>query len=113
MGEKINILDRIPFRNRDFLVEDEKVIVLVPRFDGPLGNWITKRLTNPCYKVRLDSFGTEVWNLCDGSRTIREIARILRDKFGDEIEPAEQRVAGFAQRLDRGRCIRLPNRRRD
>jgi hypothetical protein len=111
MGKKTDILDRIPSRDRDFLVEEEKVIVLVPRFDGPLGSWITKRLSNPCYRVRLDQFGTEVWNLCDGRKTVREIASTLRQKFGEDIEPAEERVAGFVQRLDRGRCIRLPNRR--
>ena len=60
---KVGILDRIPMRSRDFLVEDEKIVVLVPRFDGPLGRWITRRLSNPCYRVRLDRFGTEVWNL--------------------------------------------------
>ncbi len=104
---KVGILDRIPMRDRDFLVEDEKIVVLVPRFDGVLGRWITRRLSKPCYKVRLDRFGTEIWNLCDGHRTVREIASALRGRFGEEMEPAEERVAGFIQRLDRGRCIRL------
>jgi hypothetical protein len=110
MGKKSDILERVPARVRDFLVEEEKVIVLVPRFDGPLGSWVSKRLKNPCYRVRLDRFGTAVWNLCDGTKSVREIASALRQKFGEEIEPAEERVAGFVQRLDRGRCIRLPKR---
>jgi len=104
---RVHILDRVPSRDRDFLVEEEKVVVLVPRFDGPLGRWITEHLSNPCYRVRLDQFGTEVWNLCDGQRTVREIALELRDRFGEDMESAEERVAGFVQRLDRGRCIRL------
>ncbi len=94
-------------RLRDFDVEEEKVVVRVPRFDGPIGRWINRRLTNPFYTVRLDRFGTEVWNLCDGRRRVRDIASELRGKFGDEMEPAEERVAGFLQRLDRGRCISL------
>jgi hypothetical protein len=106
-----SILDLVPERNREFVVEDEKVVVRVPRFDGPIGRRVTRWLTNPNYSVRLDPFGSAVWYLCDGTRTVREIAGAVRGTFGDEIEPAEVRVATFVRRLDRGRCIRLLKRR--
>jgi hypothetical protein len=109
---RVGILDRVPERIREFLVEEEKAVVLVPRFDGSLGRWLTRRLTNPCYRVRLDRLGTEVWNLCDGSRTVGDIAAELRRRLGPDVEPAEERVAGYIQRLDRGRCIRLSKGRR-
>ena len=110
---RIPILDRVPVRHREFEVEDDLVIVQVPRFDGRIGAWLVRRLRRPNYRVRLDRFGTDVWRLCDGARTVREIAQVLRGKHGEEIEPAEERVAGFLQRMDRARCLLLPDKRSD
>lgn len=102
-----SILGRVPVRVRESVIEEGCVVVLVPRFNGWLGRWITQRLLNPCYRVRLDRFGSEVWNSVDGIRTVREIAEELRYRLGEEIEPAEERVAAFFRRLERGRCIEL------
>jgi len=92
------------------VTEDGKVVVLVPRFDGPLGRWVTRRLSRPHYRVRLDSMGTAVWNACDGTRTVGQIVQELRHRHGTEVEPAEQRVVTFVRRLERGRCIRFAER---
>lgn len=101
------LLDRIPIQDREYVVEEDKVVVLVPRFDGSLGSRVTKRLSNPNYRVHLDELGSEVWCACDGIKTVLEISHDLRRKLGEEIEPAEERVAMFVRRLERGRCIRF------
>ena len=95
--ESKNILDLIPVRARDWGEgkEDEGTVQLkVPRFESRLGKrfcrWIKK---SPTYNVNLDKYGSEAWKLCDGNRTVGEIAERLREKYGDEVKPAYERVA--------------------
>jgi hypothetical protein len=101
-GTEENLLDKIPVRIHEWeedsegvdVDEEPQVSIKVPRFKSRAGEkfckWIKK---SPTYGVKLDRYGSEAWRLCDGKNTVRFIAKALHEKFGEEVEPVNDRVA--------------------
>ena len=89
-----------PFRARDDEHDPEGLAsIRVPRFDGRfLGRWLMPRLKHPHFVLRLDAVGTQVWDLCDGTLTGREIADRLRERFPD-LQDVDGRVSVFLGHL--------------
>jgi hypothetical protein len=89
-----NVLDMTPSRLHEWEVVEDIVKVQVSRFKSRLGKrfcrWLKK---SPTINVNLDKHSSEAWRLCDGQNTVRYIAESLHEKFGDEVEPAYERVA--------------------
>ena len=59
-------------------------------------------------RLRLDDVGSFCWSQIDGERTAGQIAVALRSRFGDEVEPAEERLGTFIHQLLREELVRLP-----
>lgn len=93
----LNLLDLIPVRLQEWeLTPDNQVIILVPKFTSRfLRTWLLPRLKHPYIRIKLDSYGSEVWRNCDGKTSVASIARILQQKFGEKIEPVYDRLAIF------------------
>ena len=103
--ERRNILDLIPVRSYEW-EEKGKVIVKVPRFRSRLGRRFCRLIKKKqTYDVNLDKLGSEAWKMCDGKRTVREIARALKEKFGDEIHPVHERLGEFLNIMESNRLI--------
>ncbi len=58
-------------------------------------------------KIRLDKFGSYVWEYINGVNTVRDIADNLYLKFGDLAEPLYYRLVKFMQILKREKFIVL------
>jgi hypothetical protein len=43
-------------------------------------------------RIRLDEVGSLAWKSLDGDRTVSEVAALLREAFGEEVDPAEERL---------------------
>lgn len=56
-------------------------------------------------KLHLDDYGSAVWKLCDGKTTVREIADVLSEQFGDAVDPLYPRLAEFLRILERNEFI--------
>ena len=104
-----NLLDLIPRRLVEHETDGEgRTVLLIPKFRGSiLGPFLQPRLKRPFQRLNLDAFGSFVWERCDGRATVGAIADALRRKFGDAVEPAEERLATFIGQLTRGRLIAL------
>lgn len=104
-----NLLDLIPRRLVEHETDGEgRAVLLIPKFRGRvLGPFLQPRLKRPFQRLNLDEFGSFVWGKCDGRATVGSIAKALRAKFGDTVEPAEERLATFIGQLTRGRLIAL------
>ena len=90
----------VPVRLSDSLEEDGRVVVLAPRFRNRLGKGLVRLAKrDPSFRVRLDDFGSEAWRAIDGERAVGEIADMMRGRFGDRAEPAEERLVEFLRRL--------------
>ncbi|MBN2029778.1 PqqD family protein [bacterium] len=53
----------------------------------------------PQVHIHLDEFGSFVWNHCDGSQSVSEIAQKLRERFGDKVDPVYERLGGYIRLL--------------
>lgn len=76
----------VPLRNMAASVYREKngrVILTVPlqraRWQVAPITWIIKLDTER--KTRLDEMGTELWELCDGTRTVEEIIEVFSTRY--------------------------------
>ena len=56
-------------------------------------------------KLKLDEIGTETWLLIDSKKNVVTIAGELEKKFGDRIEPVNQRLTTFLTQLYRQKFI--------
>lgn len=104
---EINLLELIPVKNIEWEKTEEGLIVLLkPKFTHPFfKKHILPRLKHPFYKVKLDDVGSFVWEWCDGKKTVKEIARGLKEKFGEKVEPLHNRLALYLQNLEKNRFI--------
>lgn len=104
---EVNLLDLIPQRLIEYEIgDDDLVTLLAPRFRNRLlKKWLQPRLKHQYLKVRLDEIGSAVWLLCDGNRTVKEIAGPLRERFAEKIEPCFDRLSVFLQNLEGNRFI--------
>ncbi len=93
---------RLEWRESD----DGRCVVLRPRLgEGRVGRWLAARLSDPYYRIRLDAVGTFIWKACDGETPLMVIAERMRERFGSEVEPAEERLGKFVQTMFRSRLI--------
>ncbi len=107
----INLLDLIPVQNVTSEVNaDGYRVLLKPKFSSRLVvKYLVPRMRHPNYRITLDEFGTAVWNYCDGTRTVGEIAVCLKKDFGDKIEPVYERLGIFIRTLKTNKFIDYKN----
>jgi len=105
--EPENYLEFIPRHAREFTIaNDGKVTVLVPKFENKmLVQYLVPIMKSKDIKVKLDEFGSEVWKQIDGVKNVSAISKNLVIKFGDKIQPVEERLTKFLTQLSNGNLI--------
>lgn len=98
-----NLLDVVPVRLAKWEDHDDHVIIIRPR---PRAAWYLLPLEWLRYlmavrRIRGGPIVAAVWRACDGRTTVREVVARVREAFGDDAEPAEDRVGELARRLRR------------
>jgi len=98
---EVNLWELIPIRKFEFeKSENELVTILIPKFTNKfLVQYLMPRLKYPFIKIKLDEIGSAVWNEIDGKKKVGEIADILEKKFGEKIQPIEERLSKFFTQL--------------
>lgn len=103
----MNVLDIAPVRIAGWKEADDRVTVVRP----PPGRRGLRRIVDQLLhlmsasRIRLDPVGSAVWRAMDGERTVTELASALREQFGDQVEPAEERVGHLVRVLRRERLV--------
>lgn len=59
--------------------------------------WLAYRMA--VRRIRLDEVGSCSWECFDGHTTVGEACAVLRDRFGDGVEPVEERLGRFVRHL--------------
>jgi Coenzyme PQQ synthesis protein D (PqqD) len=97
----INYLELTPGRLFDHVMEENgKVSVLIPRFTNKiLVKTISPMLKSPFVKTMFDEFGSQVWLEIDGKNKVEDISKNLQQKFGERIDPVEERLTRFLTQL--------------
>ena len=62
------------------------------------GRWVLLDIKSGQYYA-LDGVAGRIWQLCDGSRDIRQIAAELLDEYDTQGEPVEDDVAAFVSQF--------------
>ena len=107
--DRKNILKMVPVRNYKW-EEKENISVLVPRFRSGFGKRICRFLKKDLhYRVNLDKRSSYAWKLSDGKRTVLDIAKEMKKKFKEEVEPTNVRVVELFQIMESNRLIRYKN----
>ncbi|MCL5260377.1 MAG: PqqD family protein [Gammaproteobacteria bacterium] len=92
-----NFLDLTPVRIiGEEIGSDNRVQLLMPKFINRLAQkLVAPRLKSKYIKIKLDELGSATWLAIDGKKNVAAIANTLVTKFGDKIQPVEERLTNF------------------
>ncbi|MCK4970064.1 MAG: PqqD family protein, partial [Thermoplasmata archaeon] len=92
----------------DWREEEALVVIAAPRFKGRLGKGLVEVLgKDQTYNLRLDGFGSFVWRLIDGERTLGEIADATIEHIDAEEETALHRLLMFLRSLQNMGAVKV------
>ena len=108
--EDVNLLNIRPVRLAEWEEKGDRVVVIRPK---PTETGLRGILNRFFYslaarRLRLDELGSAGWLLLDGERTVGEVAAQLRQRFGDRVEPAEQRFGHLVRVFRREDLVAYP-----
>ncbi|MEG8947201.1 PqqD family protein [Rosettibacter firmus] len=97
----VNYLDLIPYHIASYETNEINLVtVLIPKFSSEFAKkYIMPRLKTPFIKLKLDELGSAAWLEIDGNKKVIDIANNLSEKFGNKIQPVEERLTKFLNQL--------------
>ena len=103
-----NLLDMTPLREVEWEEDERGGVTLVrrrPRVRGPrsMGGWVSFMLAPP--RIRLDEVGSFAWLRMNGNVDVGELAALVREEFGDRVEPVNHRLGHLVRLLKRERFV--------
>lgn len=109
--EQKNYLDLIPERAEEITWEEENgIIVLQVENTGVFNRIAQKFFGRPKYtSIHLEKYGSFLWPLIDGKKTVGELAKLQREAFGEEVEPLYPRIVKYFQIVESYHFIRFKN----
>ena len=105
-----NYLDLIPKRSPEiaFCEGEDGIVVLQVENKGVFNRVAQRWFKRPKYtQVHLDRYGSFLWPLMDGEKTVMELAKLQKEEFGDEVEPLYPRIVKYFQIMESYHFIRL------
>ena len=106
----INLLELAPFRVARWRQVEDRVVVERPkpraRFPRILLEWLLHLMA--VKSLRLDEVGSFAWQLLDGEHTVGQVAVAVRERFGEAVEPAEERVGHLVRLLRQEGLLAYP-----
>lgn len=106
--EQINLLELMPVRLASWDEVDGRVVIERFKPTGPgrvrekLRYWLAVR------RIRLDERGSLIWRLLDGTKSVADVAEALRLRFGEQVEPAEDRAGQLIRMLHKEDLLAYP-----
>lgn len=98
-----NYLDLVPEKAQElpWSKDEEGIIVLEVENTGVFNRIAQKLFKRPKYtKVHMEKYGSFLWPLIDGNRSVMELADLLKAEFGEEVEPLYPRVVKYMQIME-------------
>ena len=103
-AESANYLDYVPMHNEDkypFQTDDNGAVTIMVENKGVFNKIAQVVFRKPrISKIHLDEMGNFVWPLIDGTRTVYEIAELVKAEFGDKAEPLYDRLVQYIRNLE-------------
>lgn len=108
MKDKRNYLDFVPVKNPSLpWSRDEEGIVTVDVTHRGIAAKIAQLAFNrpKVSHIRLDRFGSFVWQQIDGEQSIYQIGQKVKERFGKEAEPLYERLITYFRTLAENKYI--------
>lgn len=102
-NKSANYLDLIPLHCASLrcTVDEMGNVTLFQENKGVFHFLAQKILKKPkVSQIHLDEMGNFVWPLIDGTRTVYEIAQLVKEEFGEKAEPLYERLVQYIQTLE-------------
>jgi hypothetical protein len=84
------------------------VVITHPKPFGKLEAKVARALRgSDTVKRPLDEYGSMIWELCDGTHTVEDIARAVEERYRERFEPAVPRTLKFIKLLAEHGLVRV------
>ena len=103
-----NLLDFVPQHNIDWEINSENHLIVLkkPKFNNSfLKKHLLPLLKDPNFRIKLDEYGSQVWRQIDGRHSVMQIANLLKEEFGEVVDPVYERVGKFILSLEKSKFI--------
>ena len=97
-NENENYLERIPVRRGDIThkTANDGIVTLEIENKGPFNRIAQKLFKKPKISyIHLDEFGSFVWTIIDGEKSIYELATEVDRRFGEKAHPLYERLSKY------------------
>lgn len=105
---QLNFMDYIPVCSpRNTWDADQQGFVTVHVQNRGIYNRIAQKLFGrpKISHIRLDLYGSYVWQMMNDSRTVFDLSKLVKEQFGAEAEPLTERLVQFIQILYQNQLI--------
>jgi len=76
------------------------ITVIVPKFKNKYAvKFLSPKLKSDHFKIKLDKFGSAVWEDINGKTKVEMIIKNVKNKFGDDLTNEEERITKFIFQL--------------
>ena len=76
------------------------VTVIIPKFKNKfMVTFLSPKLKSDKFRIKLDKFGSAVWLMIDSKSKVEQIIKELKQKFGEQLAEADERVVKFIFQL--------------
>jgi len=108
--EAVNLLEIMPVRVAEWTESSGRIVVVRPKsgrvgFLGVIDNMLYLLSAK---RIRLDAEGSFAWLHLDGEHTVGQLAALMREEFGEKIEPAEERLGQLVRVFRREGFVAYP-----
>jgi len=105
--KKANTLDLTPIKLEHEEISDSGLItIVIPKFKNKIAvKYFMPNMKSGVINLKLDKFGSGVWRNINGKNSVQKIIDKLVQEFGEEIQPAEERVTKFIFQIYEQRLI--------
>jgi hypothetical protein len=96
-----NTLDLTPVKiYSEEINQDELVTVIIPKFKNKvILKLVSSKLKSDSFKIKLDKYGSAVWQNINGKNQVGQIIKNLEKKFGQEFNEPVERTTKFIHQL--------------
>ena len=105
-----NFLEKIPFHkeNLGYSIDDNGNVTLEMENTGVVNKIAQKLLRKPKVSyIHLEEFGSFIWPVIDGNKTIYDIAKEVEEHFGEKANPLFERISTYFTMLERYEFVTL------
>lgn len=107
--KKQNYLEKIPITKCEHCLDQQDGLVKVRFINRGFYNYLAQKFfkTPKVSDIELDEFGSFIWLQIDGEKSILEIGKLVKGRFGLDAEPVYERISKYFCILENEKFIKF------